>query len=426
MPDKPQKGLTAVYVLTRRGLALARRLETALDAQVYVSGSLSDAAIAHPLEEPGKPDGSGIPDPSGLFAMDTLSPDPAGPARRPLRRFSRLADLLRECFHEYARHIFITATGIAVRSIAPLLRGKALDPAVLVIDQRGRFVISLLSGHLGGGNAMAARVADILGAVPVITTATDVEELPALDALAQDKGLAIANLGAIKTVSAALLDGRTVVLHDPDDCLEMAEGPWEALFRREPDARRALEPDSHTDGGAVRAAPPRVIVTERAVFQPATLPEAGADVPPGWLILHPRRLFVGIGCRKNAPERDILLHIKTVLASAGLALEAVAGLASVEAKRDEAGLLRAAETLGLPLRFFSLAELAAHPVSAPSAKAMERFGIPGVCEPAALASAGKGARLVIPKTVDRNVTLAVARAESGHGSSTDRRNHERP
>ena len=402
-----------MYVLTRQGLALSRRLETALDAQVYVSGSLSDAALAHPLEDPHRPAESDTPDPAGLSATGVPSPGPAGTTRRPFRRFSRLADLLRECFHEYACHIFITATGIAVRSIAPLLRGKTLDPAVLVIDQRGRFVICLLSGHLGGGNAMAARVAEILGAVPVITTATDVEDLPALDVLAQERGLAIANLNAVKAVSAALLDGGIVVLHDPDDWLGLRESRWEALFRREPDLQRALEPDAYPGEPTERASAARVIVTERTVLPPPDQPEGGPGIPANLLILHPRRLFVGIGCRKDTPERDILRHIREALSAAGLALEAVAGLASIEAKQDEPGLLRAAATLGLPLRFFRLEELAAYPVSAPSAKAMERFGIPGVCEPAALASAGKGARLIIPKTADKNVTLAVAGAEAG-------------
>ena len=237
---------------------------------------------------------------------------------------------------------------------------------------------------------MAARAAEMLGATPIITTATDVEELPALDTLAREKNLAIANLGAVKTVSAALLAGRNVLLHDPDDCLGLRGGRWEMLFREEPDLGRALEPDD--------ALAARVIVTERAA----------PGLAAGRLILRPRRLFVGVGCRKGAPEHDILRHIRAVLASAGLAPEAVAGLASIEDKRDEPGLLRAAESLGLPLRFFSAAKLAAYPVNTPSPKAMERFGVQGVCEPAALAAAGNGARLVIAKTADRNVTVAVA------------------
>ena len=184
-----------------------------------------------------------------------------------------------------------------MRVTAPLLRGKALDPAVLVIDQRGRFVISLLSGHLGGGNAMAARAAAVLGATPIITTATDVEELPALDTLARENNLAIANLGAVKAVSAALLAGRNVLLHDPDDCLGLRGGRWEMLFRDEPDLGRALKPDG--------ALPARVIVTERDVFQPPALPGAASGLAAGWLILRPRRLFVGVGCRKGAPEKSV-------------------------------------------------------------------------------------------------------------------------
>ena len=383
MPAERENGLTAIYVLTGQGLVVARRLEAALGAHLYVSALLPDGAFA----------------PKG--AEDESSPVEAGSGTRlSVRRFANLGDTVRENFQEYACHIFITAAGIAVRVTAPLLRGKALDPAVLVIDQRGRFVISLLSGHLGGGNAMAARAAAVLDATPIITTATDVEELPALDTLAREKGIAIANLGAVKAVSASLLAGRDVLLHDPDDCLGLRNGRWGTLFQEEPDLGRSLEPDG--DPAA------RVIVTERAVLRSPEAPEAVPGFPAGWLILHPRRLFVGVGCRKGAPERDIRRHIRAVLASAGLAPEAVAGLASIEDKQKEPGLLRAAESLGLPLRFFSAAELAVYPVSAPSPKALERFGVQGVCEPSALAAAGNGARLVIAKRADRNVTVAVA------------------
>ncbi len=396
MPAERENGLTAIYVLTGQGLAVARRLEAALDAHLHLSASLSDGAPDSLSEPGGSPDGAETSTPSGLPASSGRTFE----SERPPRRFTNLADAVRENFQDYACHIFIAAAGIAVRVTAPLLRGKALDPAVLVIDQRGRFVISLLSGHLGGGNAMAARAAAVLDATPIITTATDVEELPALDVLAQEKSLAIANLNAVKVVSAALLAGRAVLLHDPDDCLGLRGGRWGTLFQAEPDLDRALEPD-----GALAA---RVIVTERNVFRSPALPGAAPDFPAGWLVLHPRRLFVGVGCRKDTPERDILRHIRAALASSGLAPEAVAGLASIENKREEPGLLRAAVSLGLPLRFFSAAELAAYPVSAPSPKALERFDVQGVCEPAALAAAGNGARLVISKTADRNVTVAVA------------------
>lgn len=412
MPAERENGATAVYVLTGQGLAVARRLEAALGAHLYVSASLTDGVFADQVAIEEMPSTAGAlrgacaPDP-GIPPGEMISP--CSPRHCPVmdcdsasvaRHFTNLADMVRENFQKYACHIFIAAAGIAVRVTAPLLRGKALDPAVLVIDQRGRFVISLLSGHLGGGNAMAARAAAALGATPVITTATDVEDLPALDVLAREKNLAIANLEAVKAASAALLAGRSVLLHDPDNCLGLRGSRWGALFQDEPDLGRALEPDS--------ASAVRVIVTERDVFRSPAAPGAAPGLPAGRLILHPRRLFVGVGCRKGAPEQDILRHIRAVLASAGLAPEAVAGLASIEGKRDEPGLLRAAESLGLPLRFFSAAELAAYPVSAPSPKAVKRFGVQGVCEPAALAAAGKGARLAVAKTADRNVTVAVA------------------
>lgn len=353
-----------------------------------------------------------------------------------IRRFSRLRDSLRECFHAHSCHIFITAAGIAIRCIASLLQSKARDPAVLVIDQRGRFVISLLSGHLGGGNEMTARAAGILGATPVVTTATDVEGLPALDVLAREKGLAIANLDAVKGVSAALLAGRKVALHDPCNFLGIRGSRWEELFRSAPDKLRHFigfpgvsegEPLASTgkQHAAVTDDVPaaEVIVTEREFFRHPAEPDAHAGISSNRLVLHPPLLAAGVGCRKNTPAGEILRHIGETFLAAGLSLASLSCLASIEAKRHEAGLLEAAKSLGVPPRFFPASGLSTYPVSRPSPKAREVFGVNGVCEPAALAAAGAGASLVIPKTASGGVTLAVARIAA---DKDDRGKEENP
>ena len=342
---------TAVYVFTPQGLALAKRLAGELPLTVFVPDALAARAEG-------------------------------------ARPFSKLDGLLAETFRRYDCHIFIAACGIAVRAVAPLLRGKASDPAVLVMDQRGRHVISLLSGHLGGANAMAERVAATIGATPVITTATDVEGLPAIDALASARGLAIGNLEAVKSVSAALLRGETVTLDDPRDLLGLADGPWRPLFARAPESDKTAH----------------IIVTERA-------PESG---PHAALYLHPRVLACGVGCKKNTPAEAVLEAIRAMLADSGYAPQSLACIASIDAKRDEPGLAEAARKLGLPFRVFAPHELAAHPPRTPSPKALERFGVVGVCESAALAAASLGgatARLLVPKRVSPGVTVALA---SGH------------
>jgi cobalamin biosynthesis protein CbiG len=384
LPDNSPKGPVAVYVLTGQGLAVARRLESSLDTQLYLSQSVPG----------GEPDASRGSDSAFL-------PDPPRAASSlPPHRFSRLADITHERFSEHAGHIFITATGIAVRAVAPLLRGKSVDPAVLVIDQRGRFVISLLSGHLGGANALAMKAAAVLGAVPVITTATDVECLPALDSLAKAKGLGIADMDAVRTISAALLAGQRVMLHDPENRLGMQGSGWEVFFLREPDMRLALAAVSR----------PRVIVTEQALCRPSADTRKIASGRSLCLALHPRLLYVGVGCRRGTAGEEIVRRILEALAFSGLPPQAVAALASIDAKRAEGGLADAARSLGLDLCFFNREELARYPVSAPSAKALSRFGIQGVCEPAALAAAGRGGRLLVPKKSGGRVSLAIARA----------------
>lgn len=357
----------AVYALTRQGLELACRV-CADFAQVdlYLPESLRGQSI--PL------------------------------SRADVRWFRRLNEAVRLGFQQYNCHVFITAAGIAVRAIAPHLRGKDRDPAVLVLDQRGRFVISLLSGHIGGANALAVRISERIGAQPVITTATDVEGLPALDLLAVERGLAIADLRAAKAVSAALLAGERVRLYDPGNHLGIFGSVWEPLFT-------AMD-EPPIPGNICNNADAVVMVSTKAF--PA-VEEPGSRL----LLLHPRVLCAGIGCRKGAAAQDILAAIDAVLAESGLAAASLASLASIEAKRDEPGLLEAARRLDLPVHFYSAERLAAYPVSRPSAKVREVFGINGVCEPAALAGAeesGQGARLLREKRVSRGVTVAIATA----------------
>ncbi|MDR2076385.1 MAG: cobalamin biosynthesis protein [Desulfovibrio sp.] len=345
----PEK--TAVYALTPQGMPLGFRLAEATGGALFLAASLPEA---------------------GEAAV----------------RFHSLSGQVAENFRQYGLHIFVAATGLVVRCLAPLLQSKRSDPAVLVVDQKARFVISLLSGHLGGANACAAAVAAFLGAVPVITTATDLEDLPALDLLARDRKLIPADDAAFAPVSAALLAGQTVGLHDPDDRLGLGRHP---LFSPLP---RPLP------------APPCVLITETAPAAPA-----------GCLILHPPVLYAGIGLRRDTPAEPILQALRETLDSHGLARQSLAALASADAKREEPGLIQAARALALPLIFFPKAVLEDLPVTSPSPKALEAFGLRGVCEPAALAAAQGlplpeaprcAAVLLCPKRRFPHVTIAVA------------------
>lgn len=293
-----------------------------------------------------------------------------------------LPEVARE-FSAHGAHVFVCAVGIAVRAIAPLLRGKDVDPAVVALDQEGRFAVPLASGHLGGANALARSIAALTGGQAVVTTATDLQGVPAIDLLAQAQNMAIADLAAAKAVSAALLDGAAVPLADAEGRLFAPGDPAAAYFPR-------VGPDE------ARAAPLAVWVDWRRI-----------DVPPGHLLLTPRVLAAGVGCRRGAGAAEVMACLQAACRRAGAHPAALAALGSVALKADEAGLLEAAQELGLRVRFFSSEELAAVRVPTPSARVARAAGTPSVAEAAALLLANN-TELVCEKTIAGPATAALA------------------
>jgi cobalt-precorrin 5A hydrolase len=303
--------------------------------------------------------------------------------------FSGLREAVIRHFDRFEAHVFIMATGIVVRTLADLIRHKTRDPAVLVMDETGHYVISLLSGHLGGANQLARELASIIGAAPVITTATDLRGVPAIDLIAQERGLRIENPDAIRTVSAALLRGETIKVCDPFAWLQ---GALPATMVR------PIDPNAENPAGAEIGTGPAVMVHDIHV-----------DLPPEVLILRPASLFVGLGCNRGTPAGEITALLDTVLMRFGLARRSLAGLASVDLKADEEGLETAARRYGLPLTFFTRDRLAAvADIRTPSATVKKHIGIPSVCEAAALLASDNG-DLIVPKQRTRNVTVAIAR-----------------
>ena len=363
----------AVYALTPGGAELARRIAGALGGVLYLPERLCEAHAP-------TAGGAGAPDAPGMAAAQP---------------FASLAELVARTFRKHPGHVFVAATGIVVRCIAPHIASKTQDPCVVVCDQRGAHAISLLSGHLGGGNDLALRVAAVTGGTAVITTATDTEGLPSLDLLATRAGLAMADIAMVRHVNGALLAGETVWICDPGDRMGLrgtSPAPTGRLFRFV-DAPGDLPPDAAT-----------VLVTPHAHL-----------ALPRRLVLHPRMLHVGVGCRRGVDGAVIESRIRETLAGANLAPAAVAALASADLKADEPGLLQAAAALAAPLHFFDAASLAAVPVPHPSPKAAEVLGVPevGVAEAAALLSArqsGGTPTLMLPKSAARGVTVAVAAA----------------
>ncbi len=301
---------------------------------------------------------------------------------------ARLTDAVALEFNRHAGHIFIMSTGIVVRAIATLIQHKTVDPAVVVIDDNGRFVISLLSGHIGGANRLANDVAGILGAIPVVTTATDVNRKPAIDVIATEKGLKIENPRAIKAVSMALLTDEPVAVHDPWRWLENSL-PGAICF-------------SGTTSGETWALPDQMAA---GIFVADTI----CRLPSRVLVLRPPSLVAGIGCNRDTPKEEIRDLLFGTLAQFGLAPDSIYAITTIDLKSDEAGLVDLAADLNVPLKFFSKNKLnQVKDIPTPSAMVAKHVGVKSVCEAAAILASQNG-QLIVPKQNTRNVTVAIAR-----------------
>ena len=243
--------------------------------------------------------------------------------------------------------IFIGACGIAVRSIAPYIVGKKTDPAVLVIDECGNFVISLLSGHLGGANELALRCAGYLEATPVVTTATDLHSRFAVDVFAKKNGCAIFHMEAAKEASAALLAGEKIGFY--------SEFPWEGelpeglvLCNRagKPLCRECLAVSSGAD-----IAPPETGIAVTIHRNCLPFPNTVHVVPPSAVL--------GMGCRRGKEAAPVREAAEECLKEADIYKEALCAIASIDLKKEEPGILALSEAWSLPFQTFAEEELKA-------------------------------------------------------------------
>lgn len=303
--------------------------------------------------------------------------------------------VLQSAFQSHTALVAIMASGIVVRELAPLMRSKHADPAVVVLDEAGRYAISLLSGHRGGANRLAQRVAVLLGGTAVLTTASDVQGLPAIDMLGEEEGWRLERSDGLTAVSAALVNG------DPVGVVQ--EAGSESWWPEPPPPNLTRYPTLQALEEATPAA--ALLITPRQV------PPALLAALPATIVYRPPCLVVGVGCRRDTPAAEIEEAVLASLNRAGLSAASVCLLASVQDKADEVGLLATARTHGWPLRFYRREELAAAgPLPNPSPNAQRALGIPGVAEPAAML--GAGARdLLVEKQKSANVTVAVAQEE---------------
>ncbi|RME78249.1 MAG: precorrin-4 C(11)-methyltransferase [Chloroflexi bacterium] len=359
--DRPDRlPTTAIITLTRRGTETGLRLHRLLpDSTLYAPARFLPAAVDAPDARPYE---------------------------------TSVRQTLQSAFQEHSALVCIMASGIVVRDLAPLLRSKHTDPAVVVVDEQGRHAVSLLSGHKGGANALAVRVAQLLGGTPVVTTASDGQGLPALDLLEKEYGWRLAHDEAMTAVIAALVNGEPVgVVQDCAGDRWLPDPPLPNLTRY---------PDFDT---LRQAAPSAAVLVTCRVPPPGLLAAI-----PHTVVFHPPCLSVGVGCNRGTPAEEILAAVDHVFTQTGLSRDSIAAVATIEDKADEAGLLEACRARGWSLKIFSRAEVAAvASVPNPSAWAQKALGVPGVAEPAAMLAAGTDS-LLVEKQKFPNVTVAVA------------------
>jgi len=337
----------AVWAITPNGLALGQKIQSKIKNSIlYVSVKMGDIAGYN----------------------------------KKVITFEKLSRELHARFNHFSGHIFIFSTGIAVRLIAPLLKSKTIDPAVVVVDDNGNHAISLLSGHLGGANVLAQKIAALLHATPVITTATDINQLPSIDLLAQANRIYIETPENIKHINMAFLMGELVAIHDPLN--RIMDAVPETL----------LLPWTNKD-----AASGKVFCSHELQV-----------VPRETLILRPLVLSVGIGCNRGTSRQEIEDFLTRVFQKEGLSTNSIATLATSTVKEDEKGLIELGEKLNLPLDFYSKDALnSVTTIQTPSKMVEKHLGVKSVCEAAAILSAQNG-KLIVSKKKNKDVTIAVA------------------
>ncbi|KJS87897.1 MAG: hypothetical protein JM58_02730 [Peptococcaceae bacterium BICA1-8] len=303
-------------------------------------------------------------------------------------QYSTLSELMSEIFPKFQGFIMIMATGIAVRVIAPLIQDKAQDPAVVVMDENNNFIISLLAGHLGGANRLTEEIAALTGSISIITTATDMNKMKAVDVLASEWGMDIEPVKNIKQFNKALLNEAYYTFY-VEQGIDL------------PNKTLDIKPIANFQGlhsGWNILVTPKIIncFEENIIF------------------LRPQNLALGIGCRKGYPRAKLLTIVDNFLTEQKLSSKSLATIATIDLKKNEDAVIALQAKLNIPLTTYSKDELNGciedNKAISNSLFVKQTVGAACVCEPAALLAVGKG-KILVKKTIYEGVTLAVAAKE---------------
>lgn len=367
MSVEPRKPF-AIYAITKHGIEIARPLYEGLSgADLFVSKKLFDRA------------------PQGAKELAL----PMGPG-------------LAERFNAYDCHIFIVSVGAVVRMIAPLIRDKKVDPAVVCVDDGAQWSICLLSGHVGRGNFFTQRVAEQLGAEPIVTTASDVWGTLTVDILGRELGWKLADPDHNVTRGcAAVVNGASVLFVQ-----ETGEPDWWPLDKPLPEGVAYAE---SLDGVDPEAHEILLIASDRDVA--STHPRHYANA----VVYRPRSLVVGLGCDSNTPADLLERGVSRMLAEQGLSIDSVKQAATIDKKKDEPAIVELCRKYDWPLADYPAEELDVVPgIETPSEVVKKYVGTRAVAEPAALLAAGASKLLMAKQSyteegAGRSMTMALAR-----------------
>jgi cobalt-precorrin 5A hydrolase len=309
--------------------------------------------------------------------------------------YELLSTLIRDIFSAYDGLLFIMATGIVVRVIAPYIQDKRVDPAVIVMDEGGHYVISLLAGHIGGGNELATCIGQVIHAQPVITTATDVCNKPAADVLAVKLYKEIYPFSQLKSINGAIVNG-DVVRFFIDTTL-----PNQDFYRHTAQSLGIVLQDiTEISTVSYDAA---VLITDQSLA-----------MDKAHLYLRSAPLAVGIGCRRGTTPEEIFAAITDACFQIGYTIRGISRIGSTILKQDEVGLLAVIKELGVPSQFFTneeLQECIDKQGLEVSNFVKKQIGVGNVCAAAAILM-GQTNKLLLPKTKYKKVTVAITLAKS--------------
>ena len=304
------------------------------------------------------------------------------------KKKSKIFDLnstTKYCMENYNALIFIASTGIAVRAIAPFIKRKDIDPAVIVIDCSAKYVISLLSGHLGGANELAVNIASIIGAEPIITTASDNLGFTAPDMIAKNNSLEIEDLTKCKNIASMLVEGKQIGFIDDENQVQCPSGYVKVI------------------GGQKEQLSGVVYITNKENFDQFNI----VTDENARLKLIRKDIILGVGCRKNYDPNVMLKQVKEILSEKNLDIRSVRCISTVELKKDEIAINMLSRALKCDIDIWKIDDIKQVQAKYRGSDFVEKtIGVRAVCQPCAELSGGK---LLTQKICINGMTLCIGK-----------------